>query len=70
MDQQETIWLRGGPVEDKHIPWRGGDEVRLPYVKDFETAAAREQAGKEYFQYLLYRRSDDDPTRFDFVKVT
>lgn len=68
-DEQETILLRGGPVNDRILLWRGGDEVRLPYMKDAFQPMERAQKAQRKHDYLVYRRSEDDPSRFDFVKI-
>lgn len=54
----EAIILRGGPAPDTRMEWSGGDEVIMPHL-----------VGGARFQYLKYLRSEDDPARFDFVKV-
>jgi len=57
----EPIILRGGPAPDKQMDWTGGDEVIVAHHTSMD--------GADRFQYLQYVRSDDDPRRFDFVKI-
>lgn len=69
MPETETITLRGGPVPDKTIAWRGGDEVRMAYIKDALQPLEREAQGRQVYDYLVYRRSNDEPSRFDFIRI-
>lgn len=64
----ETIWLRGGPLNDEYIAWRGGNEVERDFVIDLAVAPAPGIPGAAYGPATaLHRRSVDDPRRFDFV---
>lgn len=64
---EETIWLRGGPLEDKFISWRGGNEVERDFVVDLSPALPGKPGAALGPATALHRRSEDDPRRFDFV---
>jgi hypothetical protein len=64
---EETIWLRGGPLNDEFIAWRGGNEVQRDFVIDL-VPGAPDRPGVSYPPATaLHRRSADDHRRFDFV---
>ena len=65
----KTILLRGGPIPDRTLAWNGGDEVLLTYVADPFVAMDRQDKGLRYYQYIRYRRSADDPSRFDYAGI-
>lgn len=65
--KEETIWLRGGPLNDEYIAWRGGNEVQRDFVIDLMSPLSGRPGASYGPATALHRRSTDDPHRFDFV---
>jgi hypothetical protein len=68
---EEVITLRGGPEPDRTIAWRGGDDVFRPVTEPLRPRDFSKPLGDSIqIHHLHYRRSRDDPSRFDFVEIT